>query len=86
MTIDTGLIIWGMVIVGIIYSIKRGFDLYEYKIKNKEISPIIVSGTRVEKNKEFYNRIFDKLKNNESEIIKAKDDNKDLDKTLELNF
>lgn len=60
MNIETGLILGLMVGYGILYSLKRIFNIIDFKIRHKEIPQIIVSGTREEKNKSNYKDDLDK--------------------------
>lgn len=60
MQIETGLILGLMVVWGILYSLKRIFNIIDFKIRHKEIPQTIVSGKREEKNKSNYKDDLDK--------------------------
>lgn len=49
-----------MVGYGILYSLKRIFNIIDFKIRHKEIPQTILSGTREEKNKSNYKYDLDK--------------------------
>ena len=84
----TGCLIIGVCIfIGVMYSLKRIFNLVEYSIKNKEIAPIVVRNNREERYKEIEKESKELINKMDSIISKnTREENKDLDKTIELNF